>query len=177
MNIVDKYLLIIASGIAIAGAVQDVRGGRIPNWLTYPAMVGALAVRCAAGWPGLKSGLGGFLLAGGIFFFLFMLGGMGGGDVKLMAAVGAWAGDLRVVAILIAAAIAGGALAVVYIVSRKQLWLTLLNTGELLRHHMTSGLRPHPVLNVREPSTMRVPYGLAIAMGTLYCAGNAFWWR
>lgn len=178
VNIVDKYFLIMASGIAIAGAVQDVRGGRIPNWLTYPAMVGALVVRCAAdGWPGLKSGLGGFLLAGGIFFFLFMLGGMGGGDVKLMAAVGAWAGDLRVVAILIAAAIAGGALAVVYIVSRKQLWLTLLNTGELLRHHMTSGLQPHPVLNVREPSTMRVPYGLAIAMGTLYCAGNAFWWR
>ena len=36
VNIVEKYLVICASGIAIAGAVQDVRGGRIPNWPTYP---------------------------------------------------------------------------------------------------------------------------------------------
>jgi prepilin peptidase CpaA len=178
VNIVEKYLLICASGIAIAGAVQDVRGGRIPNWLTYPGLIAALAVRCAvSGWPGLKSGLAGLLVAGGIFYLLFLLGGMGGGDVKLMAAVGAWAGDVQAVAVLIAAAIAGGTLAVFYMVSRKQVWRTLLNTGELLRHHVTSGLRPHPVLNVREPSTMRVPYGLAIAMGTLYCVGNAFWWR
>ena len=178
MNIVEKYLLICASGIAIAGAVQDVRGGRIPNWLTYPGIVGALALRClVSGWPGLKSGLAGFLIAGGIFLVLFLLGGMGGGDVKLMAAVGAWAGNVWVIAILIAAAIAGGALAVFYIVSRKQLRQTLQNTGELLQHHMTSGLRPHPVLNVQDPSTMRVPYGLAIALGTLYCVGNAFWWR
>ena len=178
MNIVEKYLLICASGIAIAGAVQDVRGGRIPNWLTYPAILAALAVRSIlSGWPGLESGLVGWLVAGGIFYVLFLLGGMGGGDVKLMAAVGAWAGNSQVVAILIAAAIAGGALAVFYMVSRKQLWLTLLNTGELLRHHATVGLKPHPVLNVREPSTMRVPYGLAIAMGTLYCAGNVIWWR
>ncbi len=160
------------------GAVQDVRGGRIPNWLTYPGIVAALTVRWAAfGLHGLKGGVIGFLIAGGVFFLLFMLGGMGGGDVKLMAAVGSWAGDVRVLAILIAAAIAGGVLAVLYMVSRKQVWLTLRNTGELLQHHMTSGLQPHPVLNVREPSTMRVPYGVAIAMGTLYCVGNAFWWR
>ena len=40
-------------------------------------------------------GLAGMLLAGGIFFLLFLLGGMGGGDVKLMAAVGAWVGLRR----------------------------------------------------------------------------------
>ncbi len=106
---------------------------------------------------------------------LFLVGGMGGGDVKLMAAVGAWAGTALTVTILIATAIAGGILAVLYMVLHRRVRATLLNTLELIRHHLTSGLQPHPVLNVREPGTMRVPYGVAIAMGTLYCVGNAFW--
>ena len=49
------------------------------------------------GWPGLRGGLTASLAAGGLFFFLFLLGGMGAGDVKLMAAVAAWAGTANVV--------------------------------------------------------------------------------
>jgi len=54
---------------------------------------------------------------------------------------------------------------------------TILNTVELVRHHTSEGFQPHPVLNVQQQGTMRLPYGLAIAIGTLYCVGNAFWWR
>ena len=79
--------------------------------------------------------------------------------------------------ILITAAIAGGILAVAYMAVGKRVRQTLLNTLELIRHHMLSGLGPHARLNVRQPSTTRVPYGVAIAMATLYCAGNAFWRR
>lgn len=172
----ERYLLICALGIASVGAVQDFRNRRIRNWLTYSSLVAALAVRWAmSGWPGLRGGLGGVLVGGGIFLLLFLVGGMGGGDVKLMAAVGAWAGTALTVTILIATAIAGGILAVLYMVLHRRVRATLLNTLELIRHHLTSGLQPHPVLNVREPGTMRVPYGVAIAMGTLYCVGNAFW--
>ncbi len=117
----------------------------------------------------------GLLLGGGIFFLLFLLGGMGGGDVKLMAAVGAWAGTAQAVAILIASAIVGGILAVCYIVLRRQMFRTLLNTAKLIRHHLSFGLKPHPSLNIRQPSSLRVPYGLAIALGTLYCVGITFW--
>src|SRR5207245_6813446 len=42
---------------------------------------------------------------------------------------------------------------------------------------LRGGLKRHPALNVQQPSSMRVPYGLAIAMGALYCVGNVFWWR
>ena len=80
-----------------------------------------------------------------------------------------WLGD---VAMLVAAAIAGGILALM--VFRKQMLRTLLNTVRLIRHHRASGLQPHPILDIREPSSIRVPSGLAIAMGTLYC-GNTFW--
>jgi prepilin peptidase CpaA len=174
----DKYFLICALAISAVGAVKDVLGRRIPNSLTYSGLLVALVVRGqVAGWPGLKGGLTGMLLAGGIFYLLFLLGGMGGGDVKLMAAVGAWAGITQVMSILLVAAIAGGILAVGYMVLHRQVLETLLNTLELVRHHATSGLQPHPVLNVRQPGAVRLPYGVAIAMGTLYCVGNVFWWR
>src|SRR5437762_9508716 len=93
----DKYLLICALGVATLGAVTDVRDKKIPNRLTYGGIFAGLAVRVSLlGWPGFWSGLGGTLLAGGVFFVLFVLGGMGGGDVKLVAAVGAWVGTAQV---------------------------------------------------------------------------------
>ena len=89
--------------------MKDVRGQRIPNWLTYSGLLAALVVRAGlGGWTGLKGGLAGMLFAGGIFFLLFFIGGMGGGDVKLMAAVGAWVGLAQVGSLLIMSAIAGG---------------------------------------------------------------------
>ena len=171
----EKLLLIFALVVAATGAVQDVRTSRIPNWLTYGGLLAALMLRSSVlGWPGLKAGLFGLLAAGGLFYVLFLLGGMGGGDVKLIAAVGASVGINQVVPILIWAAIAGGILGVAYALFSQQLWATLLNTFELVRHHVTSGLRPHPVLNIQQPAAMRVPYGLAIALGTFCCVGNAF---
>ena len=174
----DKYLLICALAVATVGAVKDVRGRRIPNWLTYSGLLTGLIVRGVfAGWPGLKDGLLGMLLAGGIFYLMFLLGGMGGGDVKLVAGVGAWAGTVQVASVLVVAALAGGSLAVGYVMIHRQVRETLLNTLELVRHHATEGFQPHPVLNVQQPGALRLPYGLAIAIGTLYCVGNAFWWR
>ena len=174
----EKYFLIGALIVAIVGAAKDLHGRRIPNLLTYSGLLSGLAVRLVvSGWPGLKGGTAGVVLAGGVFFVLFALGSVGGGDVKLMAAVGAWAGVAQVVTILLAASIIGGVMAAICVLSRKQVRPTILNTVELIRHHLTSGLQPHPALNVRRESTLRLPYGLAIAMGTLYCVANVFWWR
>ena len=174
----DKYLLLCALTIATVGAVKDVRGRRIPNWLTYSGLLTALLVRIVVGgWAGLRGGLAGMLLAGGIFFLFFLLGGMGGGDVKLMAAVGAWVGFDQVGILLVVSAIAGGLLAAGYMLVHKQIFETLRNTLELVRHHLTAGFEPHPVLNLRQAGTLRLPYGVAIAIGTFYCVGNAFWWR
>src|SRR6266567_450241 len=72
----ERYFLICALGFASVGALNDIRSGRIPNWLTYTSLAAALVVRGAiAGWPGLKSGLQGLALAGGLFLLLFLLGG------------------------------------------------------------------------------------------------------
>jgi prepilin peptidase CpaA len=174
----DNYFLIGAALVASLGGVSDLRSARIPNWLTYSGVLAALLLRFGVmGWSGLKSGAAGMLVAGVIFFVLFVVGAMGGGDVKLMASVGAWAGSGHVIAVLLAAALAGGALAIFYMLFRQGLRTTLWNLFELIRFRLTSGLQPHPLLNVREAGALRVPFGLAIAMGTLFCAGNAIWWR
>jgi Flp pilus assembly protein protease CpaA len=77
----------------------------------------------------------------------------------------------------LAAALAGGVLAIFYVFFRQGVRTTVWNLLELIRFRLTSGLQPHPLLNVREARTVRVPFGVAIAMGTLFCAGNAIWWR
>jgi prepilin peptidase CpaA len=75
--------LICALTIATLGAVKDALGRRIPNWLTYNGLIAALLVRIEfGGWAELRSGLAAMLFAGGIFLLLFLLGGMGGGDVS-----------------------------------------------------------------------------------------------
>ena len=178
MESLDKYFLIGAVVVASIGAISDVRKARIPNWLTYSSLITALVLRAGLmGWSGFKSGALGMLAAGGIFLILFVLGAMGGGDMKLMAAIGAWVGSAYVVTILLVAAMAGGVLALVQIIFGRRGWQTLRNLLELLRFRLTSGLQPHPVLNVREAGSDRVPYGLAIALATVYCARYAIWWR
>ena len=174
----DKYFLIGGVLVALVGAVTDVRSARIPNSLTYSAVLAALGLRVALlGLSGLESGALGMLVAGGLFLFLFVLGAMGGGDMKLMAAVGAWVGSEEVTTLILAAALAGGVLAIGRIIFRNMLGETLRNTIRLIFYRFTSGMQPHPELNVQAPGSQRVPFGVAIAVGALSCAGNAIWWR
>jgi prepilin peptidase CpaA len=175
---VEKYFFIGAVLVAMLGAITDIRSARLPNRLTYSAGVAALMLRTAVlGWPGLKNGLIGILIAGGFFCLLFVLRAMGGGDMKMMAAVGAWVGSRHVLTVLIAIALAGGVLALVSMVFNKNLIATVRNTVRLMLYRFTSGLQPHPEMNVQAPGSKRVPFGVAIAMGTLFCAANTVWWR
>ena len=174
----ENYFLIVGALVALAGAVTDVRSARIPNRLTYSALLMALVLRFAVlGFHGLQSGAVGMLAAGGLFLLLFVIGAMGGGDMKLMAAVGTWVGGTQVATLLLMAALAGGVIAVGRILFCNMLGETLRNTMRLLLYRVTAGLQPHPELNVQSPGSQRVPFGVAIAVGALSCAGNAIWWR
>jgi prepilin peptidase CpaA len=165
----DSFLLLVALSVAIVAAVFDVQQHRIPNWLTYPGIVLGLALRGALlGGKGLLSGLAGFFLAGGIIFLFFLVRAMGAGDVKLMAVVGAFAGVGEAGAALLATAIFGGVLAIVYALYRGRLWATFKNVGAVLKFHAWAGAQAHPDLNLDNPTALRIPYGLAIALGTLY---------
>jgi prepilin peptidase CpaA len=168
----EKYLLAGGLVCAVAGAYSDVRGGRIPNRLTYGALLtGVVARFFLSGWRGAVEGLLGALICGGVFLLFFVVGGMGAGDVKLMAAIGCWAGVREGLITLLATAIAGGLLAVGYMVFYRRASRTVRNLGSLFRFHLASGLQSHPEINLKSSEAIKIPYAVAIAIGTVYSMG------
>jgi prepilin peptidase CpaA len=176
--VLEKYFFMGAVLVAVFGAITDVRSARLPNRLTYSAVIAALVLRTAlSGWSGVKSGFIGVGIAGGLFCVFYIMGAMGGGDMKMMAAVGAWVGRTHVLTVLVSIALAGGVLALVSVIVNKNLIQTVRNAARLVLYRFNAGLEPHPEMNVQAPGSRRVPFGVAIAMGTLFCAANAAWWR
>ena len=176
MNL-DLFVLSFALALAVAAAVLDVQQSRIPNWLTCPGMVFGIALRgLLLGWKGVSGALAGCLLAGGIFLLFYAVRAMGAGDVKLAAAIGSLVGTGQAIVTLLATAICGGVLAILYAVYCRRTGATMKNLGSVLRFHAWGGLHAHPELNLDNPAALRMPYGLAIAAGTLY-AFLAVRWR
>ena len=86
--------------------VSDLRTRRIPNWLTVSAFAAGLVYHIATGGlEGLLFSLGGFATGFGTLLILWLMGGGGGGDVKLMGAVGAWLGAFSTILVFIGSAL------------------------------------------------------------------------
>lgn len=161
-------LQLYTAAVALCAAVMDVRTRRIPNWFTLSTLAGALLLQVTIG--GLHALALSFIasvLAGSLFLMLFLAGGMGGGDVKLIAAIAAGIGLSNTGALLTFTAICGGAMAILVIVWRGRVLESVRNVGCIMAHHCEYGLEPHPELNVRNTRTLRLPYALAITAGTL----------
>jgi prepilin peptidase CpaA len=176
MHLTKEILYPAAASIcAIAGAGCDVKSRRIPNILTGPAMLAGLLLHTwFDGWHGLLGSLAAGLLCGAIFLIFYLAGGMGAGDVKMMAAAGCLAGLANSAPLLVMTSLAGGAMGICLALLRGRLKSILFNVATLATHHKRQGLTPHPELNVGNAGTLRLPYGLAIAAGcciTLYLEG------
>ena len=90
MDIVVPSLMI---AVAATAAATDARSGLIPNWITLPPLLAALVLHfITQGAGGLALSLAGALVCGLVPYLLFRQGTMGGGDVKLLAALGALGG-------------------------------------------------------------------------------------
>jgi prepilin peptidase CpaA len=163
--------IVMASGAAAlsaAAAVSDVRTGRIPNALTFGAAAIAVLVALAErGAAGLLSSVVGGAIGLAVFLPFFALGGLGGGDVKLLAAVGAWLGPREVLWVALWGTLAGGALGLVMAASRNYLREAFGNVGALLALWWTTGLRPAPGLTLGDARGPRLPYAVPIGAGVL----------
>ncbi|HTV81410.1 MAG TPA: A24 family peptidase [Acidobacteriaceae bacterium] len=163
----ELLFLAIAVACALLGAVFDVRSRRIPNFITLPAILLGLVLHWTlGGWRELGMAALACVICGSVFLIFWLAGGMGAGDVKLMAAVGCLAGMPGVAYLLISTALAGGVMAIALALWRGRLKDTLINVGAVALHHRSEGLTPHPSLNVANAWTLRLPYGLAIAAGS-----------
>jgi prepilin peptidase CpaA len=109
-----RTLLIVIVGLA--GVAEDLSRRRISNWTSGGAVVAGLIVHFVQkGWSGVLHSLFGAAIGFGVFLVFYLLGGMGGGDVKLMAGFGALLGDARILPASLLAAMAGGVMAVIYL--------------------------------------------------------------
>jgi prepilin peptidase CpaA len=151
--------------LAALAARADVRARRIPNALTGPALALALLTHFWLEGPtGLTSSLAGMLLAGGVMLpgWLFRL--TGAGDVKLMAAVGAWFAFPQALFATLATLIAGGVVALAVAARRRMLRQTLWNTAWL----GAWALRPDAAATPPPPgSGVRFPFALAVLAGSI----------
>jgi prepilin peptidase CpaA len=157
-----------ASVCAVIAAAFDIKSRRVPNLLTGPAFLVALGLHLTfGGWRGILNALAAGLICGAIFFVFYIAGGMGAGDVKLMAVAGCFAGLAAVPTLLVFTTLAGGAMALCMAFLRGRLRETLFNVGTIAKHHAQQGLEPHPDINVRNNAGLRLPYAVAIAAGCL----------
>jgi prepilin peptidase CpaA len=156
--------------VLVEAAVIDGLKLRVPNWLTYHLALGGLAY---AGWfwgvPGLLWSLGGLALGLALLLPLYAIGGMGAGDVKLLAGIGAWTGGSMVFGSFLVAAIVGAVMALVMIAF----------SGEAARHWAMFRTIAQEVVVIRDPvelsriaakrkpTMLLLPYGIPITIGTI----------
>lgn len=153
--------------LAVA-SYTDLRSRRIPNWLVLPFMaIGIGVCAWAHGWHGVAQSFEGILVGAVLYGVLSMMGGMGMGDVKLVAAIGAWVGPEQLLFSMVLTGIIGGIMAVGWAVVGGFAGELFSGAGDLLFGFGKRGIAPHPELVLSNPKTRKMPYAPAIAIGTL----------
>jgi prepilin peptidase CpaA len=146
-------------GVLAVASVIDVHTRRVPNWLVAPFLLGGVAAQgVSRGWAGVGQSFAGIALAVLLFGVPCFFGGMGMGDLKLAAGIGAWIGPWQLFLAFIMTSIAGGILALGYAAYRGVLGESLDRTSSLLSGKATGTHQTGP----------SVPYVPAIAIGTLF---------
>lgn len=164
-------MTILETGALLSAAVAcltDVRSARIPNVLTFASLASAVAVQVLApAGHGGPTALAGALAGFAVFLPLFLLGGMGAGDVKLMTALGAWLGWGHVVWLALYTAIAGGLLALAWSAGHGYARQAFANLRTLAGYWLTVGVRPLPALTLDEGRGPRLPYAVPMLAGVV----------
>lgn len=154
--------------IAAVACVIDLRTRRIPNWLTFSSALGGLAYHLFVnGVSGLGFAGAGWLVGVAIFFIPFILRGLGGGDIKLLGALGAWLGPADIVWLSLYTGVAGGVLALGVSLAQGYLRQALQNIWLLLMHLRIEGIKPLPEMTIHHGTGPKLAYGAAIFTGAM----------
>ena len=151
--------------LLLISALTDLLYRKVYNYVTAPAVLLGFSLGfITAGGKGLTNSLIGFVI-GLIFFFpVFAYGGMGGGDVKLCAAIGAIKGFPFIIDSMFWSIVFGGLMAIAVMLWKGTLWRGLKNVFRFLFTLFIPWLH---VVPLKKEDSIKIPYGFSIAVGTL----------
>ncbi len=172
----ELILNVAVIGAVGVASVTDVRARRIPNRLTLTILLAGLGLNAAFfGADGLLSSGAGSMVGLGLLLPLFLLGGLGAGDVKLLAALGALKGPEFAFFTCLWAGVVGGAMALLGLLRSRKLGLALGNLALGLLHLLHFRMNPFDAKDGSLISAGRFPYAPAIAIGAIAVMGGARW--
>jgi prepilin peptidase CpaA len=156
--------------VLIVAAVIDGYQLKVPNWLTFPFILSGWAYSLAwYGWEGLLWSLMGTVVGLALLLPAYAIGGMGAGDVKLLAGVGAWVWGTATFYAFCLSAIVGAVIAVGMVLYRRAWGKHRQQFGHILSEILT--IRDPNVLATiaagRKSSMLLLPYGIPIAIGSI----------
>jgi prepilin peptidase CpaA len=144
----------IAVLVGLAAVIDDLARRQISNWICVAALAGGLGWQAGQyGWTGLAYGVGGAVAGFAAFLIFYLLGGMGGGDVKLMAGFGALLGASRLVEAALWTAGLGGIIALSVLGFRA------------LRTKLRGPVETGDLTAEQKQKAASIPYAPAIALG------------
>ena len=167
-------LKVLLAATALIAGLYDLRYRRIPNRLNITAgLLGLLLNALFFHWQGIASAFLGIGVALLVYFPLYLLRGMGAGDVKLMMAIGAIVGPSNWFQIFVVTALCGGFFALCLVVFKRRFHDTVLNCDMMLSEicHLRAPHRGSSQLDVANPAALRLPHGVSIAVGAMVVLG------
>jgi prepilin peptidase CpaA len=168
-------VLALAVALALIAGWTDWRWRRIPNWLTVPGFVVGVSVNVlAGGWVGLWTSLLGAGLGLLVLLPFVFLRSLGAGDWKLAGALGAFVGWKELPNLLMGSVLVAGIMALGLVIYKRRFKETLRNIGRLLGSMITFR-KPGPEVSLDNPQSLKVPYGVALALTTLLFGIGKMW--
>ena len=170
-----QTLWILAAAFALTAGITDFRSRKIPNWLTYPAIPVAILLHwIIAGPHAALLSLGGAAIGLVILLPFVLLGGLGGGDWKLVGGLGAFFEPRRLVPVLILTLMINGIMALALILWKKRVGKTARNLGRMAAAIFKLHT-PGPELRIDNSESEKVPFGIAAAIATLLYVAAQPW--
>jgi prepilin peptidase CpaA len=170
--------LLIPLSLSLVMAWTDIQRKRIPNYLTLGSALAGLGFQLGFyGLSGMMDGLMGLGLGFALLICFYWLGGLGAGDVKALAALGAWLGPRQTVDLFIYMALSGLGVMIFFLWRRGLLLSQIKLLGAILMNWVllrpTSGRFPSPSAAPRTSMSEGIPYAVSLALGmAILCYRN-----
>ena len=172
-GLVENWPIWVVTATLVVAAVIDGMQLKVPNWLTFPMIVSGWIYSAAfspyAGWEGLWYSLIGTVVGLALLLPAYAIGGMGAGDVKLLAGVGAWLwGSITAYAFAVSA-IVGGVIAIGMVLWKRS-WIKHKTQFWGILNEIATIKDPEKLSEIaaeRKPRMFLLPYGIPIAIGSI----------